>query len=199
MHVTRANGMPAQVVLQLDQRKSTETQRVRYALEELVAVNEWAANPTLQVMQLRERLPEEGESQRVVAQALRLMPNEEDDVQTVELSGRFVPRLLPVAIRPAYAARMLEVIKEDDSEPHSFAQVGIVRAVDIDQRSIRVKGDNKTYKCWMATESLIPIAQETLGKRVHIIGHEYKRFGSDVIIVQAIKLHERNLLPTPRG
>ena len=171
----------------LDQIELTEIDRVKLALEEIVTVNEWAADSRRRVADLRARLPNESAPQRVVAQALRLMPNEEDAVQTVELGGRLVERPRPVVIQPFYAPRMLEVIKEDVDDRRDFDRVGTVRAVDIDQRSMRVNVEGKSYKCWMDDPQLVAVARGTLGNRVRVIGHQYNESGSTVIIVHAIQ------------
>lgn len=185
VRVIPANGEPAQVILPLDQPKSSETERVTHALNEIVTVNEWAADPGSDVAELRHQLHGEGAPPRIAAQMLRLMP--EKAVQAVELGGRLVGRSGPVTIRPVYAARMLEVISHEQGPRRRFDQVGVIRAVDIDQRSMRIKSESGSFKCWMDDPRLLERASSALGGRMRVIGQEYKEPGHTVIIVHEIR------------
>lgn len=185
VRVIPANGQPAQVIVPLDQSKPAETERVTGALQEIVTINEWAADPGRDVAELRRLLPGEAAPPRIAAQMLRLMP--EKAVQAVQLGGRLVGRSGPVTIRPAYAARMLEVISHERVPHRPFDQVGVIRAVDIEQRSMRIKGERKAFKCWMDDPRLLEPAIHGLWQRMRVIGQEYKALGDPVIIVHEIR------------
>jgi hypothetical protein len=187
VRVIPANGEPAQVILPLDQSEPAETERVTHALSEIVTVNEWAADPGRDVTELRDLLDGEGAPPRIAAQMLRLMPEQEAAVQTVELGGRLVGRSRPITIRPAYAARMLEVISHEKGRRRRFDQVGVIRAVDIDQRSMRIKSEGGSFKCWMDDPRLLERASSALGGRMRVIGQEYREPGHTVIIVYEIR------------
>lgn len=187
VRVIPRNGHPAQVILPLDQANAVETGRVTHALEEIVTVSEWAADPEADVTELRHLLHGEGAPPRIAAQMLRLMPEKEAAVQAVELGGRLVGRPEPVTILPAYAARMLEVISHEHVLHHPFDQVGVIRAVDIDQLSMRITTENRSFKCWMDDPRLLEPASHGLRQRMRVIGQEYKKLGNTVIIVHEIR------------
>jgi hypothetical protein len=187
VRVIPANGEPAQVILPLDQPEPAETERITDALDHIVTVNEWAANPRGKVTELHRLLGQEIAPQRVAAQVLRLMPGEEDAVQTVELGGRLIQRSEPVMIRPSYATRILEVISQEEHTLQEFDQVGVIRAIDMDQNSMRIVSTGRTFKCWMKYPSLLEVAKRTIGGAVRVIGQEYKEKGNLVIIVHKIR------------
>lgn len=187
VRIIEANGEPAQIILPLDQPTPTGTRRIKDALDDIVTLTEWAARPRSKVNELRKLLREEVVPQRVAAQVLRLMPGEEAAVQSVELGGQLVQRPEPVVIRPSYATRMLQIISQEDHALRDFDRVGIVRAVDIDQRSMRIKSDGRPFKCWMIKKNLVEIASGQLGRNVRVIGEMYREAGSQVVMVHDIR------------
>jgi hypothetical protein len=186
--VIPANGKLAHVVLPLDQIESSQAESVKQGLAHLVVVNEWAADSKSSIESLKQTLPDDGMPQRIAAQALRLMPSEEAAVQAVELGGKLIDRREPVTIRPSFAKRMLDVIKEGRA-PREFDEVGSIRAVDIDQRSLRLLVAGQSLKCWMDDPELVELARRTLGHRVRAMGLLYKGQGSPpVVILSGISL-----------
>lgn len=187
VQVIPAGSAPARLIVPLDQTMSAETERVQEALKNIAMVSEWAADPISSVAELGDRLGAQELSPRIAPQVLRLMPGHESAVQTVELSGRLLPCPNPIRIEPSYAMRMLEVIQESKGARHDFDRVGTVRGVDADQRSIRLKGEGRSFKCWITEEALITAAGDSVGERVRAIGHEYKGPGGAVIIVRELR------------
>ena len=181
--VNPANGAPANILLPLEQLPSAKVDDVRKGIEKLVTVNEWAAEPGGSVESLMGRLGEDP-PEKIAAQALRLMP--ENAVQAVELGGKLVGRLHPVVIRPQYAERMVKAVKHG-SETQPFDRMGIIRAIDIDQRSMRIRVGRKSVKCWLEGDDLVKKALKAAEREVQIVGQLYKTSSdAEVVIVQSI-------------
>jgi hypothetical protein len=180
--VVPPNGVSAHMVLPLDQIEPRETENVKRALAQIVAVNEWAADPSRPVSALEEDLHDRATSQHVAAQALRLMPNREAAVQTVEVGGRLVDRRTPLTIQPHYAGRIVGVVKQSEAL-REFDVVGSIRAVDIDQRSMRILVGKQSIRCWMEDPKLLDVARDALGHRARIIGRQYKDPGSPLVVI----------------
>jgi hypothetical protein len=178
------NGVPAHIVLPLDQVKSSRTQDVRRGLAQLVAVNEWAANSSASIDALMGNLPEEEAPERVATLAMRLVPSQEESIQRVELGGRLIGRPRPVQIQPSYAERMFTVVKERHTARREFDQVGIIRAVDMDQRSMRIKvvDGRRAYKCFFKDPVILESAREALGQRRRVSGQLYAAPGSPGVV-----------------
>ncbi|WP_147448754.1 hypothetical protein [Corallococcus terminator] len=179
--VVPANGVPAHIVLPLDQVESSRSQEVQRGLAQLVAVNDWAATSNASIESLIDKLPEEEFPERVALLAMRLVPSQEESIRMVELGGRFIPGLQPVKIQPYYAERMFTVVKER-RPPQEFDEVGIIRAVDIDQRSMRINVDKRSYKCFFKNTAVLKSALESLGQRRRVSGELYRTRGSSTVV-----------------
>ncbi|QRN98019.1 hypothetical protein JRI60_02795 [Archangium violaceum] len=179
--ITPANGHPAQIVLPLDQVQSSKVQDVQRGLQNLVAVNEWAASSQEPVESLLDRLSEKEEPERIATLAMRLVPSEEESIQIVEMGGRLVGGSKPVEIRPAHAERMFTVVKQR-RRARDFDQVGIIRAVDMDQRSMRIKTEKRSYKCFFREQALLETAREALGEHVRVSGQVYESSGLQGVV-----------------
>ncbi len=188
-----ANGLPAHIVLPLDQLASEGAADVEEGVQRLVAVNEWAAERQTPVRALEERLKGQEMAQHVAAQTLRLMPSSEEDMQVVELGGRLIGREHPIRIEPMHADRMVDVVKQSPKLVE-FDEMGSVRAVDKDQRSMRLRVSRTrsgvvSIQCWMADERLFERASQAFidGERIRVMGKFYKEQGSPMVIVHNIK------------
>jgi hypothetical protein len=179
--VMPANGVPAHIILPLDQVKSYRSQEVRRGLAQLAAVNEWAANPNASIGSLISSLPEEEAPERIAMLAMRLVPSQEESIQRVEMGGRLIGGAQHVEIRPDYAERMFTVVKERRTA-HKFDEFGIIRAVDMDQRSMRIKVDRLSYKCFFKNSAVLESALESLGQRRRVSGELYKTPGSSGVV-----------------
>jgi hypothetical protein len=193
--VVSANGAPAHIVLPLDQLQpaphsdASGAANVKHGIKCIVIVNEWAAERKQSVGELERRLEGRETAQLVAAQTLRLMASTEEAVQTVELGGKFVGRAQPIKIEPTYAERMVEVVKQS-SDLIEFEEMGSVRAVDVDQRSMRlglskdIHGVN-SIQCWIEDVHLVEIASRALVNRdrVRVTGSLYKKRGSPAMVI----------------
>jgi len=180
--VRPANGAPANITLPLDEVETTYVEQVKHGLAQIAAVNEWAAIGESPLEDLAHDIPGDGAAQRIAAQALRLMPSQEALVQTVELGGKLMPRREPLTIRPHYAERLVEVVKQSPTL-HDFDDYGEIRAIDIDQRSMKIRKGKRTLRCWMERADLLDVAEENLRQRVRVIGHEYRDPGSPPVVI----------------
>lgn len=180
--VTAPNGKPAEVVLPLDQLDRKEAGRVALALAQIAGASAWAAQVDSPVGVLKERLPEGTSAELVAAQTLRLLPSAEADVRAVELGGTLLGRAEPILLRSGYAGRMVAVLQAE-TPPERFDEVGSVRAVDIDQRSLRLKTRAGTIRCWLEEAALVEEARAALGGRARIKGRLYQAPGSPAVVV----------------
>ncbi len=179
--VAAANGSPAHITLPLNQAPSPQSQDVQRGLEQIVLVNEWAANPSAPVETLFKRLPDKDTPERVAALAMRLVPGQEESIQSVEMGGRLLGRLQPIVIQPRYAERMARVVRRSPTR-QDFDKVGTVRAIDIDQRSMRIKADALSYKCFFEDHELFERAREALGRRARVAGSLYETSESPRVV-----------------
>ncbi|AFE06038.1 hypothetical protein COCOR_04803 [Corallococcus coralloides DSM 2259] len=187
--IQQANGAPASITMPLDQLESAEREDVSRGISNLVAVSEWAADPDGSVESLVNSIPHEEYPERIAAQALRLIPGEDLAVQTVELSGTLIRRPKPVVLMPFYGERMVEVVRTR-RKGRKFNEFGTIRAVDIDQLSMRIKTKNRTYKCWLKDRTLLERAKRALGRSAQIVGTIYNTPGSPVVVdVKDIDIH----------
>jgi hypothetical protein len=185
--VMPANGAPAQVVLPLEQLDRKEAPSVQRALSQIATASSWAADIGSPVGALKERLPQGALSELVAAQTLRLMPSAEADVRSVELGGKLLGQVEPIVLRPAHAGRMVQVLRQE-TEPHPFDEVGSVRAVDMDQRTLRLRVTSGSVRCWLDTPELIELSRSALGQRVRVKGWLHRAPGSPpVVIVERIE------------
>lgn len=188
--IAPANGAPPHIVLPLDQIQTQGAASVEEGVHRLVAVQEWAADrQSPPVRALAQRLHGDEIAQRVAAQALRLMPSKEENLRLVELGGRLVGRARPIRIEPSHAERMVHVVKES-SALVEFDETGIVRAVDIDQCSMRLRlskpiGGAAAIQCWMEDIGLLELVSQALVDRVRIrvTGQLYKDPGSPAMVI----------------
>jgi hypothetical protein len=180
--VVPANAASAHVLLPLEQLDRKEAPRVERALSQIATASTWAADPDSPVGALKQRLPEGTLSELVAAQTLRLMPSAEADVRSVELGGKLLGRPEPIVLRPAYAGRMVEVLRQE-TEPHPFDEVGSVRAVDMDQRTLRLRVTSGSVRCWLDTPELIELGRSALGQRARVKGRLHRAPGSPPVVV----------------
>jgi hypothetical protein len=185
--VAPANGVPAHIILPLDKVEPHQSQEVQHGLEQLVAVNEWAANPNASIDSLMSSLPGEEAPERVAVLAMRLVPSQEESIQKVEMGGRLIGGARPVEIRPDYAERMFTVVKERRAAD-KFDEFGIIRAVDMDQRSMRIKVGRLSYKCFFKNLTALELARESLGQRRRVSGELYKTPGTSSGVVEVTNL-----------
>jgi hypothetical protein len=181
--VNQANGAPASIILPLDQPETAEADDVKRGLESLVAMNEWAAIPGSPVASFVNSLSEEDHDrpERIAVQALRLVPGEDLSIQQVELGGRLVGRATPIAIKPEFGERMVKVVRAR-RKGRKFDELGTIRAVDIDQRSMRIKAGSRTIKCWINEQVLLGRAKKALGQYARVVGTIYETPGSPAVI-----------------
>lgn len=192
--VVPANGVPAHLVLPLDQLPHLSTQgadSVKSGLDRIALLNEWAANERESVHALEGRLEGKEVAQRVAAQTLRLMSSTEEAVQVVEMGGKLVGNRKPVRMVAKQAERLVEVVKES-AELTAFDEIGSVRAVDMDQRSMRLRLSRpvsgiSTIQCWMDEPRLVELASQALGQgdRIRVSGRMYKDPGSPAMVIVA--------------
>lgn len=182
VEISPANGAPASITLPLDEVETTEIDAVKQGVAQIVAVNEWAADTSQPVDALTHAIAGEGAPERVAAQALRLMPSQEAAVLSVEFGGKLVKRPAPITIRPSHAERLVEIV-EQSRTLRPFDEVGDVRAIDIDQRSFKIRKGNRSLRCWLEDAKLLSVAEAALRQRVRVIGHEYRDPGSPPVII----------------
>jgi len=188
-----ANGVPAHVVLPLDQppsgRQSVHAASIREALAQIAIVSKWAADRDSPVDELQRRLDEETVPRRIAAQTLRLVPSE--GMKAVDIGGKLMGSLEPVQLRPELARRVVGVIKEGQV-PRPYTATGSVRAVDIDRGSMRLRVDREprgaSIICWIEDRDLVALAQQLLGRPAQVTGQLYGNpAGNDFVIVEQIK------------
>lgn len=187
--IAPANGARAHIVLPLDRLEPRRSANVEQGIQRIVTVNEWAGEREKPVSELARQMEGQTIAELVAAQALRLMSSTEEAVQTVELGGKLVRRAHPVRIEPAYAERMVDVVKQSSSLI-DFDEVGSVRAVDIDRRSVRLRlskmvGGVLSIQCWVEDARLVEMAGKALldGDRIRVTGSLYRNPGSPAMVI----------------
>lgn len=182
--VTPANGAPPRIDLPLDQIERDPTGGVERALGQLVIVSEWAEGRGA-VEELERRLEDRALPQKIAAQVLRLMPSEEASVRTVELGGRLLGPQRAVTLRPHQAQRMVEVVKHNLA-PVPFDEMGDIRAVDMDQGSLRLTTTRGRFRCWVEDQGLLEAARDALGSRARVTGWLYRPPGNPLVAVERL-------------
>jgi len=183
LQILKRNGAPARVVLPLRIPSPAHlslasgildgTNRVRSAISHLAAIAEWAAND-LPITDLSEILPDTERRQRIAFQALRLLPSHNDPCTLVELGGKEIGRLRPVAFSPAMSPRFFDVVSSGQ-RPTAFDVTGIVRMLDLDQGTLALKPPSSTRRTiyWLRLdETELPAA--LLDMEVRLRGKIYR-------------------------
>ncbi|HEX7837276.1 MAG TPA: hypothetical protein VF469_07425, partial [Kofleriaceae bacterium] len=125
VHVSSSNGVAARVLLPLQLPVLAEgapvasaQAAVKDALTELVTVAEWASTNS-GVEDMVDAIPVQERRQRVAFQAMRLLPPARSLCQSVELGGRAIQRLRPMAsigVRPTGGTKRIELWITEDVE-----------------------------------------------------------------------------------
>ncbi|MEZ4293900.1 MAG: hypothetical protein R3B70_02905 [Polyangiaceae bacterium] len=195
IHVHEANGKPARVLIPLDQpagaRELSYEGNIRGAMSQLATITRWAVRPDEPVKTLQASLNDDVNPRSLAAQALRLMPGEEAAIETVKIGGRLSGARDPMIMRPDIARRVVEVVREGQA-PRAFEETGSLRAVDIDQGSMRLtveRGSKKvSIACWVEDRDIISFAREMLARTVRVWGLEYQSpTGRSFVIVERMK------------
>ncbi len=193
--ITPANGAPSHIVLPLDQLGSHSASDLEGGIRRIVMINEWAADDKRPISVLVEQMNGQELAQRVAAQTLRLIPGSEEAIEAVELGGKLTGRKQPIQMKPVYAQRMVSVVKQGP-DLGKFDEIGSVRAVDMDRRSIRLRlyrADrvSRTLQCWTEDVYLLDIARMALGdeRQVRVKGSLYREGRStEMVIVRDLEL-----------
>jgi hypothetical protein len=78
-------------------------------------------------------------------QAMKMLPP--SGIASVRVGGRLLGVDGPVEMKPVHAGQLLSII-EEEQVPIPFAEIGLVRAVDLDQNWFRIRSEAVGTKCW---------------------------------------------------
>ena len=180
LQISRRNGTSARVVMPLrlppdsGQPSSNDARdSIRAAMSHLVTVAEWANNDS-SVAELNDLLPDGERRQRVAFQALRLLPSSNHACRLVELGGKEIGRIRPVALAPERFARFTEVVSLGQT-PIPFEETGVVRMLDLDKGTLalRTAGSRKRKTFWLRlAETEVP--SDLLDRKVRLSGEVYR-------------------------
>jgi hypothetical protein len=183
LQILRRNGAPARVVLPLripvpdhvifsaDMLEGAH--RVRSAISHLAALAEWAAGGS-STAELSQILPDTERRQRIAFQALRLLPGADAPCTLVELGGKEISRLRPVAFSQAMSPRFFDVVSAGQVST-AFDVTGIVRMLDLDQGTLALKATSSPKRTvyWLRLdEPQMPAA--LLDVEVRLQGNIYR-------------------------
>lgn len=195
VHVSSSNGTAARVLLPLqlpvltqDGQPAVSAQAaVKDALTELVTVAEWA-NTDARVEDIVDAIPVQERRQRVAFQAMRLLPPARSLCQSVELGGRTIQRLRPMALTAGLAGKLGTVIRHGQVPAH-FELEGTVRKLDLDVGSIGMRPDDgsKRVELWITQD--VELQTTLLDCRVQVTGEKYQDpLGRPFYFVQSLKI-----------
>lgn len=194
VHVSSSNGSAARVLLPLQLPVLAEAApvasaqaAVKDALTELVTVAEWAST-NAGVEDMVDAIPVQERRQRVAFQAMRLLPPARSLCQSVELGGRAIQRLRPMALTAGLAGKLNTVIRHGQVPAH-FELEGLVRKLDLDLGSIGVRptGGTKRIELWITED--VELQTTLLDCRVHVTGEKYQDpLGRPFYLVQSLQI-----------
>lgn len=179
MQVLSSNGTAARVLLPLQLPVLTQEglsiasaqAAVKDALTELVTIAEWAST-NAGVEDMVDAIPVQERRQKVAFQAMRLLPSAKSLCQSVELGGRAIQRLRPMALTANLANKLSTVIRHGQVPVH-FELEGVVRKLDLDVGSIGVRPDDGSKRIELWVTEGVELQTALLDCRVHVIGEKY--------------------------
>jgi hypothetical protein len=187
VQVSPANGAPGRVLFPMHQRKPAQRdpdggalREVRDAVGHLVTVMDWAAGDA-ELSELRALVDEPQRRQFVATQVMRLLPHGE--VREVRLGGSLVSRYRPASL-VASAKRNLMTILLEDQPAEPFDGQGILRALDLDQATFRLRTDDGAeHHCLYFLDPVEALQWWEFEARVRVIGQRVSSLTRKAVVL----------------
>lgn len=164
---------PTKGQLRFDGTTYAETS-VREAIRSALSLAKWAEDDAPDMGTLHQLFPNEQQRKSIAVQTMRIIP--EEGVKEIRVGGRFVGQTEPAMLNAGQAIKLVSVLKEGE-KPRPFSYTGVVRAVDLDQKSFRLRYRDMTIRCWVPDNlDALNVAAEALARKtkIAVTGNEYR-------------------------